>query len=543
MKKILIVAFVFCLTGGAKTFAQRLSRERRNVDINSLRVLNLVHGNMWVDDTAMSFALSNGFEFPRGSGRQASYTGGIWATARDANDSLYTSATLYSSIGFDFYPGTLNDTGFCTDINSEAWSKIWKINQSDILAFKALATRTLSTVPSEILEWPAKGNIYAKGGYGMPLSITEDMAPFVDVNSDGKYNALDGDYPLIKGDQMLWWVINDNTNNNPHTVSKGKPMRIEYRVSAYAYNRGSEVDRMIFYEYDMRNKSSVKLENFRFGFFSDGDIGNPYDDYVAFDSSHRMGICYNSKLPDGTGLSTEYGYHPPMVGYTLIEVPGDVYPGAMQPAGSFSVFKGSPTGPYRDPRKPIEFENYMSGKDADGNLPPGSPYRYSIAKGKEMCDSSVIPTDWRFLINSGGYAFQPRTSCKLAFAVVLTDTVGYACNTISTFDPVLKLADTAWKVYYNPPKPLSVSEFNRLDAQLRVFPNPAQNFVLLQSMTGRKLQAAYLQVYDMQGRKINVAVLQESDGLRIGLEGIASGAYHLIYEDADRRATASFVKQ
>jgi hypothetical protein len=39
------------------------------------------------------------------------------------------------------------------------------------------------------------------------------------MNGDGHYNCLQGDYPLIKGDQIIWWVFNDNYNKHTETGS------------------------------------------------------------------------------------------------------------------------------------------------------------------------------------------------------------------------------------------------------------------------------------------------------------------------------------
>ncbi|MBK7691106.1 MAG: hypothetical protein IPJ31_08310 [Bacteroidetes bacterium] len=58
------------------------------------------------------------------------------------------------------------------------------------------------------------------------------MAPFVDVNNDNIYNALDGDYPDIEGEQALWWVFNDN--GKTHNETNGLPLKIEVKALAYA---------------------------------------------------------------------------------------------------------------------------------------------------------------------------------------------------------------------------------------------------------------------------------------------------------------------
>ncbi|MGC4057363.1 MAG: T9SS type A sorting domain-containing protein [Chitinophagaceae bacterium] len=517
--------------------AQTLSAEMQYLDINKIKAVHMVHGDMWYNPSTNT----SDFEYPQGTGKTASFTGGLWAVARDVNDTLYAAASLYRSIsGVDFWPGPLNDTGYCSHATSSLWGKIWKVNQSDIATFRATSTHTVATTPESILRWPAKGNAYAQGAGGASLTISQDMAPFVDVDADGSYDPLKGDYPRIKGDQMLWWVINDNTDM--HAVSKGHAMRLEYRISAYAYNRGSAIDRVLYYEYEMHNKSSVKYMDFQFGLFSDADLGCYLDDYIAFDSAHRMGIEYNATIPD---CSVTYGYgdHPPMAGYTLVETPGDIYPTSMNPAGSCVVSSNFPAGPFRDPRKASEFESYMNGKNADGISVPGSPYEYSTANGMEMCDSLIALRDRRFVISTSHNNFSPGTSMRVGVAVMLTDTLGYACGTITDFKPITDLADSVWQVYWNPLKPLSVAEIASLDGRLRIYPNPAQQSIYLSSFTGKRLDADRMQVYDILGRRVSVQVQQQGSGLQIGVEHLASGTYQLIYQDEEKRASGSFVKQ
>ena len=76
-------------------------------------------------------------------------------------------------------------------------------------------------IPDEINTWS-----------GNHPTLTSQLAPFVDLNQDDNYNPMDGDYPDIKGDQMLWWVYNDNTE---HMSSGGRPLGIEIRVSFYGF--------------------------------------------------------------------------------------------------------------------------------------------------------------------------------------------------------------------------------------------------------------------------------------------------------------------
>jgi hypothetical protein len=76
---------------------------------------------------------------------------------------------------------------------SRTWAKIWKVNRTQIDSFNPYQY-IVTDIPAPILEWPAKGNPYATSNGGVPLTISTDMAPIVDVNNGGLYNH----YPAIK---------------------------------------------------------------------------------------------------------------------------------------------------------------------------------------------------------------------------------------------------------------------------------------------------------------------------------------------------------
>jgi hypothetical protein len=524
------------LFGLNNTHGQATFNTIEYLDINRFNIGHMLHGDMWYDAATYNASC----EYPKGTGKHATYAGSLWTVANDGLGNDYTTAQVYRGSGIDYWPGPLDAAGTCSYATSEKWARIWKVSHTDINSFKSLSSRTVSTVPKNILEWPAKGNLYAKGGSGMSLTITEDMAPFIDTDGDGLYDPIKGDYPQIKGDQMLWWIFNDN--GVTHTSSKGTPFKIEYRAVAYAYSRGGTLDNVVYYEFDMRNKSSIRYLDFRFGLFSDADLGGPFDDYIAFDSTHRMGILYNSRIPDAPNGANSYGDHPPLVGVSFIEMPGDIYPGGMKPAGTFNYFENTLTGPIRDPRNASEFTSYMYAKDADGNPRYFGNYAFPITKGAIQCDSSYPGADRRFVTTTGNYNFQPGTREKVAMALIATDTTGNACGSLN-FKELTDAADSAWKVYYNPLPPLGVKEIAALDQKLRIYPNPAESVLLIDSYTGKTLKAAQLKVYDATGRMLQVPVSQSSRQISIDVSTLAAGVYSLVYSEGEQQATQQFIKK
>lgn len=499
------------------------------LDINHFKIAHLVHGDMWYD--AKSF--KSACEFPKGSGRQIGSMLAIWSSASDSfgNKDYVAAQSAYRSKGSDFWPGPLDARDTCTYDISENWARIWKVNQKDIDRFNTLPSKTIATIPANILEWPAKGNPYAKGNAGASLSISEDMAPFTDVDGDGNYNPLKGDYPRIKGEQMLWWIFNDNGSGR-HSASGGRPMKLEYRASAYAYKRGGVLNNVVYYEFDMVNKSAINYIDFRFGYYVDPDVGLPFDDYLASDSAHRMGITYEATFRENSFL----------VGISIVEVPGDVYPGRMKGTAVFTNLDYIITGLRRAPRTPVEYYNYMHGKDADGVSYADSPMEFPVTKGGIMCDEKYPFIDKRYYLNTSGFDFPAKSTRKVAMALLATDTTGNACGGLN-FKELGNVADTAWKVYYNPLPALSTKEVALSDQQLRVYPNPAEQTLYIDSDNGKPLNAARLKVYDATGRQSDVIILHNNRQLSIDVSRLTPGLYALVYSDGEVQAVQQFVKK
>jgi hypothetical protein len=279
---------LFVMTANAQTpFTTKDS-----TDINHVKAVVLSHGDMWWDPAV---GLSR-CEFPKGTGKTVAFNGCLWIAGYDNNNVLHVAAQTYRQNGNDYWPGPLNSSDTVTYATSQNWAHFWKVNASDMVTFMAATPHTISNTPNAILTWPAKGNPYAAGNAGAALAITTDIAPFVDVNADGIYNPLDGDYPIMKGDQMVFWVFSDN--GATHNESKGKALKAEVHATAFAFSRGTLIDNVVYYEYNVVNKSLNDYHNMRIGAYIDPDLGYFLDDYFAFDSTYRMGIDYNSSTYD-----------------------------------------------------------------------------------------------------------------------------------------------------------------------------------------------------------------------------------------------------
>ncbi|MFA6152749.1 MAG: T9SS type A sorting domain-containing protein [Chitinophagaceae bacterium] len=544
MKKSIFTlkTILLCSLLGSSAQAQPLFSTNENLDINQIKASHMVHGDMWYDPAKSLPSL----EFPKGTAKHAGYAGGLWLSAEDYDGKMHMATTLFRANGADFMPGPLDAADTIDYATSEKWARIWKINYSDIKTFLALSTKTVSTIPPSILEWPAKGNAYAKGNGGAALSISTDMAPFVDVDGDGNYNSLKGDYPKMKGEQMLWWILNDN--GKAHTISKGLPLKVEVLISAYAYQRNSAADRILYYEYTIKNKSGQTYTNFRVGNWAEGDLGNPSDDFMGVDSSRRMAIMFNPYVDGFHGLNT-YGVNSPISGLSIVGMPGDICGGSKVKLGSITTFEDGASGSLREPKAAKEFYYYMNSKSADGipmGLRIGASFNlfYDIKPAYSICDTLALYAeayrDRRFVLTTNGFDLLAVGSAQVTFAFMVTDTNALLCPSIK-MNKIRELADTALKVYCNPLLPLKSPEISLSKAKLNLYPNPAQTILYIS--TGKNITPnESVRVIDALGKTIQLPVLKNADKFEVNINSIAAGIYSILYYDGEQTSAMSFVK-
>ncbi len=263
------------------------------------------------------------YEIPKGSGKHSIFMHSLWMGGYDATNQLHVAGNQYLQFGRDFYSGPLYTQGSlkgtCDSVLSAQYNHIWEVNSFEIQEFIYRYTHNLMTgytIPNDIVTWPANG----------PANCASNLAPYFDYNNDGHYDPLNGDYPLIKGDKMLYWIINDNTK--PHTESHGVPLGIEVHCTAYEYscdsiiNASSDVlNYTTFLSYKIINRSENNYHDVYVGLFTDGDLGDANDDYVGFNLEKNAYYFYNGDSFDGNGQPNSYGVNPPAQSVVLLQGP------------------------------------------------------------------------------------------------------------------------------------------------------------------------------------------------------------------------------
>lgn len=556
MKKTLTALSILTVFIHGTSRAQSTFNTKEYVDIGNIKAAVLLHGDMNWDPVAGN----NECEFPKGNGTHISHATSVWMGGFDQQNQLHVSAQTYRQSGNDYWPGPLDNNGDLNIATSTQWARIWKVNFIEIGKHISNTNRTVNNTPPAILEWPAKGNQHAKGNNGIPLTVTTDMAPFIDVNSNGNYEPLSGDYPDIKGDQMLWWVFSDN--GPTHSNSQSQALEVEVHAKAYAYVRNTLVDNVIFYEMNIHNKSAMDYTGFRMGLHSDVDLGYPMDDYCGFDSSRRLAYVYNGHTTDGTGQTNSYGSTPPVAGYTFLKMPGDNGANFI-PAGSFMRFNNDNTV-MGNPTNAVEFYNYMQPRFRDGShlqndfagkgIPttgkgsgplanymfPGDP---ADTNAWSECSSYNPPGERRFVLSTGDITLNQNSKASIAFALVTTNRG--ADNTCPGIDitGIKDVTDTAWKYFLNPPASrLSIHDVAG-SKLLQLHPNPANNILNISWADGTVLSDITLAVYDITGRKMNVGYTTTGETINADVSTLVPGVYSIRLGNAEVNTAAVFIKE
>ncbi|MGB1247854.1 MAG: T9SS type A sorting domain-containing protein, partial [Chitinophagales bacterium] len=489
----------------------------------------LAGGDLWWDGSQFPVA-----EFPSGLGNHVLYSGAIWLSAYDEFDSLYLAGQTYRNQGADFWTGPVLD-GNMPAYHCAAWDRHFIIYATDVNTHLDNIDNASSfpidanAIPLAVKEWPAKGNQYLANSN---LTVDEPMAPFIDANNNGIYEPEEGDYPKIKGDQCIFWVMNDK--GNIHGRTGGTPLEVEIQCMAYAYATNDVLNDCTFYDYKIINKSNRDYHDFIFSQFVDPDLGEATDDFIGCDTARNMAFAYNASSPDG-----DYGFDIPVVGVVMLQTPED------KQIGSFMYFSNNGSGTVTDPDTFSEFRNYQESKWKDGiPLTDGGtgyggafPAKYAYpgnptdATGWSECNVSGIGNggDRRFVMSSSTYNMAAGECLSFTIAAVPQVVQNYQ-PCVTDIDSVLgqkvdevkilmgyDLVDANCTVDENPVV-VSPAIRDLADSDLiQLMPNPSNGLV---QINGVEIAKAVL--YDLTGKK-----LLTTNKNQLNVSALSEGIYFL----------------
>ncbi len=350
----------------------------------------------------------SGMEWPKDNHTYTVFASGVWLAGKVDGD-IRTACAEY---------GPERVAGPWGSNSGDPAYKLYKVNKSD-------------------LDDPSANPDFAN----WPVDLG---APWVDVDGNGVYSPLPAgpDHPEFIGDQVVWYVSNDG-DATEHAIFGTLPLGVEVQTTIFGFDRSDNFGDMMFVKELVINKGENTVEDLYLGLWSDPDLGDAGDDFVACDTTLGMGICYND------GLDTDYaGFSNgiPAVGYDFFQGPmvvsegdtalmyGKTHPGYKNlKMSSFSKYINTSDPNWSDPNDAEEVYNLMQGLKKDGtpavNSATGEETKFfypddpSLNTGSDdaiWADSDDHASgDRRFLMNTGPFTMAPGDSQEVVFGIFM----------------------------------------------------------------------------------------------------------------------------
>src|SRR5688572_15304404 len=387
------------------------SSSSQSLDINNVRAMVLNGGDMWWNLSDARYEVPKVTD-PNAPKKHAIFAGSVWIGGKDQLGNLYLCSQTYrqnlpTAPQVGYWPGPLDQNGLISKDECAAWNYHSKIDKSMVDKFRddfqKQAFQIADDLPKAIREWPGKGNPHITK-HNMNLQL----APFVNVGGNPDvYEPLEGDYPDFRGDQAIWWVMNDDGNVK---VPQSKKIGLELQVLAFAFQTNDLINNMTFYKQTLKNKGGTVLKDTYLGQWVDPDLGFYNDDFVGCDVARGLGICYNGDNEDEG--ANGYGENPPAVGVDFFQGPtadpdDDIdndRDGIVDEVGekiimsSFIYYNNGSNVTNGEPDKAADYYNYLQGNWKDNKI---------VTFGKDGTDQSAKPYKFMFPGKSDpkGYGF------------------------------------------------------------------------------------------------------------------------------------------
>jgi hypothetical protein len=515
------------LSNLATTFIQVENKGNEILGINNVHCrINAANIQFWDINSTTPY-----FEVPANSGIMSVFTMSLWMGGIDEQGNVRVATDKYSSFGSDYFQGPVMDSVFYSTENDIKWNRVWKLNQTEIDFHRAHWNNPDYVPIKNIAEWPGNGDTM--------LGQERDLAPYFDIDDDGNYDAHHGDFPIIKGDQTIFFIYNDH--RGAHYNSGSDKMEIEVHALFYAFNHpdDSALYSTVFADYKVFNRSENVYNDVYTAGFVDFDLGSPYDDFIGCDSLLDAIYVYNGLETDGSGGAGEYGLHPPAQGITCLNFD-------MNGFINFQSYLASPTS---DPNSPNEYYNYMKniwrdlthltygGTGHGGEVETNFAFSGNPHTGEGWTEPAAgnEPGDRRGIYSSGPYSFNPGD--MLEFEVALVFARDYPGNNLSSVGLLKKRIADVREFYALSAR---VDEPLLSPAGIEIYPNPFIDFVEVEFSIPGKM-SDYV-VFDIHGKVLQTGHLHKNDLNSINFTNLKKGVYFFTIKTREISLTKKLIK-
>lgn len=493
------------------------------IDFNNAFMRNSDNGFL-----AMEGALGGaGYKIDKNAPQGIIFSSAFWFAGIGDSAKIRMCAQTYQNEK-DQSPGPYSSTG---DYNAPEYTSsygfsYWVMSQAIIDDHIANYNTPGYTINPSLEYWPAHGDT--------TIGVSYNLAPYVDVNNNGVYDPLNGDYPKIKGCMATYIITNDDAE--PHTASGGGKLGIEIHYMIYQMSENSLYDDVTFIDLTVYKRSNELLKDFTVTYFVDGDIGTTFDDYTGSNPERNMMFFYNSTNDDQASNKPNYGINPPAFGVVCLN-------DTMNSSGHYTIG-------FQDPQTPSDFWQYMNGRDKfgspwtdqDGNptpypLPgdPNDPNEYSAY------NTPVAPDDYRGIMSIKTGTVAPGDVFKRTFAIVPSTSGNDHLDQVSKlFTRVDKIQDDYDSFMLNDcDVTLNVTD-QEVSSSLLLYPNPSRSIINVKGLGNGKNE---VQIVDVLGQ-VHIKTILNSTSDSIDVQHLPKGIYLLRIKGEDgKSSTLKFIKE
>ncbi|MDQ7818243.1 MAG: T9SS type A sorting domain-containing protein [Melioribacteraceae bacterium] len=407
---------------------QKISGNPSGIRFNINNIATWFNNN-GISDEAPDF--NSGFEFPKGSGKYASYSSSLLWGGK-VNGEVRVGGCYYRS---GLQPGKILSDGKAENPDNDN-VRIYRVRpdyktssfETEIMLNEGVFEGLKFSYEKDWNKWPAN-----------------DGAPYQDVNKNGNYEP-DIDIAGVQGaDQTLWFIANDLNPTNAYRVAGSGPVGIEMRGTVWGYNKNNYLDNVVFRKYQITNRSNKTIYEVYLNLFSDVDLGGAGDDLAGSDSTLNLGYVYNSD-----NIDSHYQDKQPALGFVLLQGPvinappsemamvnGALVKGKknLPMTAFFHFYCGGPGWYCPTPghylRGTLAWYNYFQGIEGLTNQPfmipeqfGGGTTMYSLSgdpvTGQGWLDGVVRPAGDRYInLTSGPFNLAPGETQEIVFAQMI----------------------------------------------------------------------------------------------------------------------------
>lgn len=478
-----------------------------------------------VSNNGMFFSNPNttgGYFVPKDSLVSAINSMAFMAAGTDPNGNLKGAVSRFMNSDFSPGPYLSNVANYTTQSYLEKYEfSLWIVSKPDVEFHIAHWMDLGYIVPAFIAEWPGNGNT----GNGESALL----APFHDVDGDQIYEPQNGDYPLFRGDNAIYTIINDGKGAHASGLDAAG---LEVHMMFYQYNDTSDavLANTVFFQTTVFNRGTNTLDHFHIGHLVDFDLGNPYDDYIGTEPGRNLIYGYNGDLNDENFSGNPgYGVNPPAVGILNLDatLSSNIL---LTDAANFN------TGP--------KYYNVLSGL-----LPDGSPLLDGNNQPTTFIYNDIDPTiGWNELSGLANPPGDRRTVSghdEVVFGpgkiLCYNNAAIFAradeANLTASVDSLFHVANYIQNFYNNQDfycetEFLGLSEEQQLSVS--IYPNPAKEQIRVEGLT-----SGTYRIVNLEGKELLTGTLETPV---IQIDTLKNGFYVLEITAGGKYDRKSFVK-